>query len=104
MEFTDKELELIRRAQWRVTQSISLRGFCLALMLTAIGLFVSEIITAEMLAGACVGLVGFACVCPRWAPSPPTYAELVDLLASKSGDRATDPLGVALQQGSGPRS
>ncbi len=88
MDFDEQELALIERAEWRVTQAICLRGFCLAVLFGAIGLYTGGFITAEMLAGASVGLVVFASVCPQWGPSAPRYAELVQLLVRKRGARA----------------
>lgn len=83
MEFREQELELIERAEWRVTQSLSLRGFCLTLLFGAISLHAVDMINTELLAGTSVGLVVVACVFPQWVPSTPRYSELVDLLIRK---------------------
>ncbi len=92
MDFDEQELALIERAEWRVTQAISLRAFCLAVLFGAIGFYTADVITAEMLAGASVGLVFFASVCPHWGPNTPRYAELVELLVRKRGERSRDTL------------
>lgn len=92
MEFREQELELIERAEWRVTQSLSLRGFCLTLLFGAISLHAVDMMTTDLLAGTSVGLVVFSCVFPQWAPYTPRYSELVDLLVRKrreSGRAAT---------------
>ncbi len=95
MDFDEQELELIERAEWRVTQAICLRGFCLAVLFGAIGLYTTGMITAEMLAGASVGLVVFASACPQWGPYAPRYAELVKLLVRKRGQPASGELAQA---------
>lgn len=87
MDFDEQELALIERAEWRVTQALCLRGFCLAVLFAALGLYMADAITAEMLAGASVGLVFFASACPQWGPLTPRYAELVELLVRKRGKR-----------------
>ena len=97
MDFDEQELELIERAEWRVTQAICLRGFCLALLFGAIALYITSVITAEMLAGASVGLVFFASVCPQWGPNAPSYSALVDLLIRKRGQRQRRAMLTALE-------
>ncbi len=87
MDFDEQELALIERAEWRVTQAICLRGFCLAVLFGAVGLYTFGVITAEMLAGASVGLVVFASICPQWGPNAPSYSELVALLVRKRSSR-----------------
>lgn len=88
MIFDKRELELIDLAEWRVTQALCLRGFCLVLLLHAVVFYSAGVLTAEMLAGVSVGLVLVAICCPQWGPVRPRYSELVDLLVRKRGESA----------------
>lgn len=97
MDFDEQELDLIERAEWRVTQALCLRGFCLLVLFGAVGLYTAGMITAEMLAGASVGLVVFASACPQWGPYTPRYGELVNLLVRKRGPRAHNAIVSGLE-------
>lgn len=97
MVLTDKDIDLIYRAERAHSQSKPITGILIALLLTSIVLFYLALISSEMLAGVCLVLALLSIFLPRLRG--PDYEELVALLIRVRADGVSpskDPLIDAL--------
>lgn len=89
MVLTDKNIDLINRAERAHSQSKAVTVILIALVLTSIVLFYLALISSEQLAGICLVLTLLSIFLPRLRG--PDYEELVALLIRVRADGVSLP-------------
>jgi len=82
MNFSEKELKLIKLAESRVKQTVVLRITAIAIAVALITLFFLGMVTSEELAYGAFGLAMLSIIAPQLGGAP-KYEQLVAVLTAK---------------------